>query len=83
MCADRFGAVVVTKFGGGLLAGVHPGDSSTTRVVGRPLGNVVDFPRNDDPAVVSGVAQADLVARDGAGPLTGAYGLQSSRVIAA
>ena len=63
---DSFGTVVVTEFRSGFLAGVHSGDSSATRVMGCPLGDVVNFSRDDDPAVVSGVVQGDLFARDGA-----------------
>jgi hypothetical protein len=63
--------VVVTEFGSGFLAGVHSGDSSATRVMGCPLGEVVNFSREDDPAVVSGVVQGDLFARDGACTLGG------------
>jgi hypothetical protein len=40
---DSFGAMVVAKFGSGFLAGVHSGYSSAARVMGRPLGNVVNF----------------------------------------
>src|SRR5579872_5363789 len=61
---DGFSAVVVAEFGGGLLAGVHAGDPSPTRVMGCPLGDVVDFSPNDDPAVVSRIVQGDLFARD-------------------
>src|SRR5262245_12899647 len=63
---DGFGTMVVAEFGSGFLAGVHAGDSGATRVMGCPLGDVVNFPRDDDPAVVSGVVQGDLFARDGA-----------------
>src|SRR5581483_6931853 len=68
---DSLSAVEVTEFGSGFLAGVHAGDSSATRMMGRPLGDVVNFSRDDDPAVVFGVMQGDLVARDGARPLGG------------
>src|SRR5262245_60541496 len=68
---DSFGTVEVTEFCSGFLAGVHSGDSSATRVVGCPLGDVVNFSRDDDPAVVSGVVQGDLFARDGACTLGG------------
>src|SRR5689334_25379697 len=68
---DSFGTVVVTEFGSGFLAGVHSGDASTTGVMGCPLGDVVNFSRDDDPAVVSGVVQGDLLARDGASNLSG------------
>src|SRR4051812_37186887 len=50
---DRLGAVVVTEFGGGFLAGVHSGDTGATRVMGCPLGDVVNFSQDDDPAIVS------------------------------
>jgi hypothetical protein len=70
---DSFGAVIVTEFGSGFLAGVHSGDPSATRVMGRPLGDVVNLSRDDDPAVVSGVVQGDLFARDGA-PILGEGG---------
>src|SRR5215470_5262883 len=66
-----FGTVVVTELGGGFLAGVHSGDSSATRVMGCPLGDVVNFSRDDDPAVVSGIVEGDLFARDGACTLCG------------
>ena len=59
-----FGAVVVTEFGSGFLAGVHSGDSSATRVMGCPLGDVVNFSRDDDPAIVSIVVPGDFFARD-------------------
>src|SRR5262249_35309268 len=68
---DSFGTVVVTEFGSGFLAGVHSGDSSATRVMGCPLGDVVNLSRDDDPAIVSGVVQGDLFARDGACSLGG------------
>src|SRR5262245_29119925 len=68
---DSFGTVVVTEFGSGFLTGVHSGDSSASRVMGCPLGEVVNFSRDDDPAVVSGVVQSDLFARDGACTLGG------------
>src|SRR5262245_66026888 len=61
---DSFGTVVVTEFGSGFLAGVHSGDSSATRVMGCTLGDVVNFSRDDDPAVVSGVVLGVLFARD-------------------
>src|SRR5262245_6341535 len=61
---DSFGTVVVTEFGSGFLASIHSGDSSTTRMMGCPRGDVVNFSRNDNPAVVSSVVQADLFARD-------------------
>src|SRR5215831_3755748 len=61
---DSFGTVIVAKFRSGFLAGVHSGDSSATRVMGRPFGDVVDFSRDDNPAVISGVVQGDLLARD-------------------
>src|SRR5215470_10574993 len=63
---DSFGTVVVPEFRSGFLAGVHSGDSSAAGVMGRPLGDVVDFTRDDDPAVVSGVVPGDLLARDAA-----------------
>src|SRR5215467_8820683 len=68
---DSFGTVVVTEFGSGFLAGIHSGDSSATRVMRCPLGDVVNFSRDDDPAVVSGIVQGDLFARDGAASLGG------------
>src|SRR6185437_16454895 len=68
---DSFGTVVVAEFRGGFLAGVHSRDSGATRVMGRPLGDVVDFSRDDDPAVISGVVQGDLLARDAACTLGG------------
>ena len=40
---DSFGTVVVPEFRGGFLAGVHSGDSSAAGVMGRPLGDVVNF----------------------------------------
>jgi hypothetical protein len=40
---DSFGTVVVTEFGSSFLAGVHSGDSSATRVMGCPLGDIVNF----------------------------------------
>ena len=40
---DSFGTVVVPEFRSGFLAGVHSGDSSAARVMGRPLGDVVNF----------------------------------------
>ena len=40
---DSFGTVVVTEFGSGFLAGVHSGDSSAAGVMGRPLGDVINF----------------------------------------
>src|SRR3954451_1264872 len=80
---DSFGTMVVTEFGSGFLAGVHSGDSSATRVMGCPIGDVVNFSRDDDPAVVWGVVQGDLFTRDGACTLGGAAGIQSLRVIAA
>ena len=68
---DSFGTVIVTEFGGGFLAGVHSCDSSATRVMRRPLGDVVNFSRDDDPTVVSGFVQGNLSARDGARTLGG------------
>src|SRR5262245_24205716 len=68
---NSLGTVEVTEFGSGFLAGVHSGDSSATRVMRCPLGNVVNFSRDDDPAVVSGVVQGDLFACDGAYTLGG------------
>src|SRR6185312_3950439 len=68
---NSLGTVVVTEFGSGFLAGVHAGDSSATRVMGCPLGNVVNFSRDDDPAVVSGIVHGDLFARDRACTLGG------------
>src|SRR3954452_6073493 len=41
---DRFGTVIVPEFRRGFLAGIHPGDTGAAGVMGRPLGNVVDFP---------------------------------------
>src|SRR5262249_1135634 len=61
---DSFRTVVVTEFGSGFLAGVHSGDSGATGVMGCPLGNVVNFPGNDNPAVVSRVVPGDLFTRD-------------------
>src|SRR6185437_6222253 len=61
---DGFGAVIVTEFRSGFLAGIHSGDSGAPGVMGRPLRNVVDFPRDDDPAIISRVVQGDLFARD-------------------
>src|SRR5690349_18675337 len=63
---DSFGTMEVPEFRSGFLAGVHSGDSSAAGVMGRPLGDVVNFSRDDDPAIVSGVVQGDLFARDGA-----------------
>src|SRR4051794_32410633 len=63
---DSLGTVVVAEFGSGFLAGVHSGDSSATGVMGRPLRDVVNFSRDDHPAIVSIVVQGDLFARDGA-----------------
>ena len=60
---DSFGTVVVTEFGSGFLAGVHAGDAGATGVMRRPLGDVVDFSRDDDPAVVPSVVPGDLSAR--------------------
>ena len=40
---DSFGTVVVPEFRSGFLAGVHSGDSSAAGVMGRPLGDVVNF----------------------------------------
>src|SRR5207248_6122636 len=40
---DSFGTVVVPEFRSSFLAGIHPGDSSAAGVMGRPLGDVVDF----------------------------------------
>src|SRR5262249_22320941 len=71
---DSFGTVVVTEFGSGFPAGVHAGDSSATGVMGCPLRDVVNFSRDDDPAVVSAVVQGDLFARDGACTLGGRRG---------
>ena len=68
---NSLGTVVITEFGSGFLAAVHPGNSSATRVMRCPLSDVVDFSRDDDPAVVSGVVQGDLFARDGACTLGG------------
>ena len=68
---DSFATVVVTEFSRGFLAGVHSGDSSATRVMWCPFGDVVNFSRDDDPAVVSIVVQSDLFARDGACTLGG------------
>src|SRR5215475_10323138 len=68
---DDFRTVEVTEFGSGFFAGVHSGDSSATRVMGCPLGDIVNFSRDDDPAVVSCVVQGDLFARDGACTLRG------------
>src|SRR5205085_1154512 len=68
---DSLRTVEVTEFGSGFLAGVHAGDSSATRMMGRPLGDVVNFSRDDDPAVVFRVVQGDLFARDGACALSG------------
>src|SRR5436305_3639959 len=65
---DGFGAVVVAEFGGGFLAGVHSRDAGAAGVMGRPLGDVVNFSRDDDPAIVPGVMPRDLFARDGAAP---------------
>ena len=45
---DSFGTVVITEFGSAFLAGVHSGDPSATRVMGCPLGDVVNFSRDDD-----------------------------------
>src|SRR6478735_2304844 len=66
---DSIGTVVVTEFGSGFLASVHSGDSSATRVMGCPLGDVVNFSRDDDPAVVPIVVPGDLFARNGASTL--------------
>ena len=77
---ESIGTVVVTEFGSGFLAGVHSGDSSATRVMGCPLGHVVNFSRDDDPAVAPIVVQSDLFARNGASTL-GAAGVQSLRII--
>src|SRR5262245_61502839 len=63
---DGFGTVVVAEFRGGFFADVHSRDSGASGVMGRPLGDVVDFSPDDDPAVVSLVVQGDLFARDGA-----------------
>ena len=63
---DSFGAVVVPELRSGILAGVHSGDSSAAGVMGRPLGDVVNFACDNDPAVVSGVMPGDLFARDAA-----------------
>src|SRR5437763_36356 len=68
---DSLGTVEVPEFGCRFLAGVHSGDSGATGVMGRPLGDVVDFSRDDDPAVVSGLVQGDLFARDRACTLEG------------
>src|SRR6185369_10555731 len=68
---DSFGTVVVTKFGGGFLAGVHSGDSGATGVMGCPLGDVVNFSRDDNPAVVARVVLGDFFARDAARPAGG------------
>src|SRR5437870_1266748 len=62
---DSLGTVEVSEFGGGFLAGVHTGYTSATRMMGGPLGDVVNFSRDDDPAVVFRVVQGDLFARDG------------------
>src|SRR6185312_9700639 len=71
---DGLGAVKVTKFGSGFLAGVHSGDSSAARMMGCPLGDIVNFSRDDDPAVVSCIVQGDLFARDGPPTLGGTGG---------
>ena len=63
---DGFGTMVVAEFGSGFLAGVHSGDPGATGMMGRPLGDVENFSRDDDPAVVFGVVPGDLFARDGA-----------------
>src|SRR5205085_5843152 len=60
---DGLGAVVVTEFGGRFLAGIHARDSRAAGVMGRPLGDVIDFPRDDDPAIVPGVVPGDFFAR--------------------
>src|SRR6476659_5067338 len=68
---DSFGTVIVAEFRGGFLAGVHARDAGAAGVMGRPLGDVVDLPGDDDPAVVPGVVQGDLLARDAACPRGG------------
>jgi len=40
---DSSGTVVITEFRCRILAGVHSGDSCATGMMGRPLGNVVNF----------------------------------------
>src|SRR5579871_3177279 len=68
---DSLSTVVVTEFNSGFLAGVHSGNSSATGMMGCPLGDVVNFSPDDDPAIVFGVVQGDLFARDGACALDG------------
>src|SRR5215212_5347261 len=68
---DSFGTVVVTEFGSGFLAGVHSGDSGATRVMGCPRGDVVNFSRDDDPAVVPIVVPGDFFARNRASTIGG------------
>ncbi len=40
---DGLGAMIVTEFGSGFLASVHSCDSSAARVMGSPLGDIVNF----------------------------------------
>ena len=68
---DSLGTVVVTEFGSGFLAGVHSGDAGATGMMGCPLGDVVNFSRDDDPTIIPVVVQGDFFARDGAWRLGG------------
>src|SRR6476659_6226899 len=63
-------AVVLAELRRGVLAAVHARDEGPARVVVLPLGEVVDFAADDDPAVVEGRVLRELLARDGpvAGP---------------
>src|SRR5689334_15250343 len=63
---DSFGAVVVAEFRRGFLAGIHSRDSGAAGMMRRPLGDVVNLSRDDDPAVVPCVVPGDLFARDAA-----------------
>src|SRR6476620_1842989 len=58
-------AVVVAELRRGVLAAVHARDEEPARVVVLPLGEVVDFAADDDPAFVERRVPCELLARDG------------------
>ena len=73
-------AGVVAELRRGVLAAVHARDEGPARVVVLPLGEVVDFAADDDPAVVERRVLCELLARDG--PVAGPWLRRLQRLVA-
>ena len=63
---DGGGNVEIAELRRRILAGIHAGNPGAAGVMGGPFGDVVDFTRDDDPAIIVAVVPGDLFGCDAA-----------------